>query len=361
MVYATILSLNLLMIFATLQDNMDLVFNLEEIGQIDTPGMARDVVVKGDAAFVAAMSITSSINGGLFIFNISDPSRPQLLGHFFDEGSSHRLLVEDDIVFVADNFGGLEVFNVSNLTNPVKIIEVSGTINGFYKKERFLYAADYSEGLLIFDITNLTKPMEITRYTDFDHALMHLIRNNLAYVSDDSGLKILDISNLSNITELVSYSYDYYVYDLQFAGEIAYTACARSIFEAGEGIKIWNASDPLNFALMGSFFDGGMAFDLQILNNYALVADFNDGVEIIDVSNPYNPIKVTNYYDGGNATQLYVVDDLIYVADGFDGLEIIRMIPSDEWTTSSIGTPSFGLFLAVVGMLGLLQLKRRFD
>ncbi|UCG01978.1 MAG: hypothetical protein JSW11_20565 [Candidatus Heimdallarchaeota archaeon] len=308
---------------------------LEEIGQVNTPGMARDVIIRNNIAFIADMGNMTSTYGGLLICNISDPTHPTILGHFYDGGRAHQIFVEEDLVFVADNTGGLEILNISDLTDPVKIAEFEGVINGVYKVDQLLYLSDYYEGLIIVDVTNLTHPLEIASYSDLEHPRLNLIDDNLAYVGDANGLKVLDITTPKNITEVMSTNLDHFVFSFQIVGDLGYMACSRSIYEPSEGLKIWNCTNPLDISLISSFYDGGRAIDLHISEDYVIVCDYNDGLEVINVSDPFTPNEMTQYYDGGNATAVQVVDNLIYVADGQDGLEIIRMTFTTPTTISS--------------------------
>lgn len=353
-----VLFLNLVMISSSISQTDEVEISFEEIGQIDTPGMARHVVIRDNIAFVTDMGSMTSSYGGLLIYDVSDPTSPTELGHFYDGGRAHELLVEDDFVFVADNEGGLEIINISDLTNPVKIGEFEGVINGVHKDGHLLYLSDYFGGLIILDITNLTHPVEITRYTEVEHPLLRLNVNNLAYVAVETGLDVLDISNPANLTKLASLSYDFHVYDLKIVGNLAYMACSRSIFEPGEGLKILNSSNPLNLTLIGSYYDGGRAIDLILHEEYVIVSDYNDGLEVIDISDRSNPKEIAQYYDGGNATAIQMKDNLIYVADGVDGLEIVKITFTDHTTANTSG---FMLHLVLTSLIITIGIIRKIN
>ena len=74
---------------------------------------------------------------------------------------------------------------------------------------------------------------------------------------------------------------------------------------------------------IGQFNDGGTAYDVYILGNYAYVADGNDGLEIIDISDPSAPIEIGQFDVGYSSYHnLFILDNYAYVGDGYD-LEII--------------------------------------
>lgn len=308
---------------------------LQELGQIDTPGLARDVVVRGDIAYVADMGSRTSPYGGLLIFNVSNPENPTEMGHFYDGGRSHHLFIKEGIILVADNTGGLEIINVSDPFHPQKIGEFQGVINDLDVQGNIVYATDWYEGLKVLDISNLTHPTEIGRFENVASPQPITVANNLAYVTDSNGLKILNVTDASNIAEIANY--DFRVSNLQFIENTAYAVCSHSQPDSSDGFKILDTSDLLNVTEVGTFHDGGKLIDLVVnaAEGVAFVSDRDDGIEVIDIRDPFHPTKIGQYYDGGNASNLQVVGDLVFVADGADGLEIIKIEYKSATTSSS--------------------------
>ena len=58
----------------------------------------------------------------------------------------------------------------------------------------------------------------------------------------------------------------------------------------------------------------------------AYAADYQKGLIVVDVSDPSNPIKIAQYFDGGHAYDVEVINKIAYVADRDDGLEIIEIL-----------------------------------
>ncbi|MFW9995470.1 MAG: LVIVD repeat-containing protein [Candidatus Odinarchaeota archaeon] len=333
---------------------------LKEVGQVDTPGFARDVVVRDGIAFVADMGTATDTYGGFFTYNVSDPSNPTLMGHFYDGGRAHQVVLQDSgTVFVADNTGGLEIIDVTDPWHPVKIGQYDGgSINYFVVQEsRYIYTADYTGGfVLILDAINQTHPVEIGRFS-VEHAELIAVNSNLAYVSYDSGLIILNVTNPANITELTHHEFD--VKRIQFNGNIAYMVCSRSRFEPADGFKIMDFSDPFNPVEIGSYHDGGHPVDLHVSGNTAITSDLDDGIEVLNVSDTSNITEIAGYHDGGDASDIHVIGDLIYVADGADGLEIIRITYREATNSSKVASLGFDLFLVTIMLVSLLAVKRR--
>ncbi|MFM6288198.1 MAG: LVIVD repeat-containing protein, partial [Dolichospermum sp.] len=75
--------------------------------------------------------------------------------------------------------------------------------------------------------------------------------------------------------------------------------------------------------LVGNYDTSDRAIDVQIVGNYAYVADLGSGLQIIDISNPAAPTLVGNYDTSGWAYGVQIVGNYAYVADYGSGLQII--------------------------------------
>ncbi|MFX1253405.1 MAG: LVIVD repeat-containing protein [Promethearchaeota archaeon] len=346
-IFMFILNVSVVILVFSQSNNQEI--TLREIGQIDNSGFVRDVVVKDDIAYIADMAP----HGGLWIINVTNPQEPTNMGQFFDGGIAHHLFVDGDVVFVADNIGGLEILNVTDPFNPTKIGQINGQFNDLDVEGNIIYATDYLEGLYIFDVSNLTYPIELGRFEDVEMAQPVTIVDNLAYVTDNSGMNVLNVTDPSNITQLGQYAYN--MSHIQINGDFAYLACSRSWLEKGDdGFKILDISN--NFTEIGNYTDGGKPVDLYVADDIAIIGDINDGIKVLDIHDPSNITKITHYYDGGDATDIQVVEDLIFVADGYDGLEILQMEKIVQ--TELIGIPSLELVLVLFSSISVLIIKR---
>ena len=95
-------------------------------------------------------------------------------------------------------------------------------------------------------------------------------------------------------------------------------------------------------ALVGTFDTPGNAKSVQVVGNYAYVADGNSGLQVIDISNPQNPVLKSSYNDnypsGGfySAEEVEVDGDYAYIAARGVGLEIVDISnPSNPILTGS--------------------------
>ena len=319
------------------QDNENII--VTKLGSIDTVGQAHDVIIKGDIAYVSDMGLDYDTTGGLYIFNISDPYHPTELSHFYDGGRSHKMeLFNDSILIIGDNTGGLEIFDVSNPTNPSKIGNFLGAnyLNAFVIIGSKVLATSFTEGVIVVDISNFTHPIELNRFPLSNIQPISLYKN-YAFVSGSNGLHILDISDLSNITEISTYNYD--ISNILFKDDLAYAACSGSILTTAQGFKIFNISDIRNIKELGTFDTGGHPTDVYLEQNYTFVSDYDKGIEILNIKNSSQIIEEKNFFDGGNALGLTFVNNLLYVANGKTGLEILKVeLPNAESSSVSVAS-----------------------
>lgn len=115
------------------------------------------------------------------------------------------------------------------------------------------------------------------------------------------------------------------------------------------GLKIFDISDISNPIELGSFFDGsGNAKDVIVIGNYAYVADGDDGLEIINIVNPASPYKVGQYISYYSAEALKIYQNHAYIADDGYALVIVNIAdPSNPYEEGYYSDTYGGLDLAI--------------
>jgi hypothetical protein len=101
------------------------------VGALDTPGVARDVEVVGDVAYVADYS------SGLRVIDVSNPESPVELGALDTPGAS-QLEVVGDLAYVIYATSGLHVIDVSNPAFPLELgaLDTPGYARGAVRRDR---------------------------------------------------------------------------------------------------------------------------------------------------------------------------------------------------------------------------------
>jgi hypothetical protein len=118
-------------------------------GWVDTPGYAEDVVAHPDLPYAFLACGT----GGIYIVDFSDSANVKIIGSYSTGGYAKEIVFKNNKVFVTTGQRGLQIFDVSNLSSPVRIGTVETELAlGLALDDNYVYIADESEGLIIISI-----------------------------------------------------------------------------------------------------------------------------------------------------------------------------------------------------------------
>lgn len=321
----------------------------EIAGAVDTLGNAVAIDIAGNFAYVAD---GPPPDGGLKIFDVSDPTLPVLVGGAVLPERAADVVVDPPFAYVVDwqpldSFGGLHVFDVSDPTLPmhVQFLPTRGDSMGVDIDGEFAYLAG---GFLGFSLDDISRPgrgfeiRDITEAPDFTTDLT--VSNNVAYVGNGFiGLRTIDISFPLFPIELARLDTP------GFASRVAVHGKLAAIADGAEGVAVVDIADPANPVLLASIPVDDFASDVTIAGTLMFVADGLAGVKIFDVQNPALPVLLTTVDTPGEANGVRVDGDVVYVADGSAGLQIIRLCgepqPTIDWRTVPTTVPSGDPFL----------------
>ncbi|MFX0086048.1 MAG: hypothetical protein ACFFAU_10250 [Candidatus Hodarchaeota archaeon] len=210
----------------------------------------------------------------------------------------------------------LEIIDVSNPTNPIKI----GEYNFSSSTNRY--------GTPLSDISSSTWNNNV------------FVVANTAYITTGSlgGLLILDVANPSSISEnsflnprLSTYPDPCFESRVMVSGNMAYTV------DRYNGLLLIDITDPSDPQIISTLAYGGNrdltldidrydAKDVYEYNGIVYIADHNLGLRSIDVSNPYNPTQLDHIGIGpGYVNDVHVFDNFAYVAHDY-GLFVLNVI-----------------------------------
>ncbi|NGX43067.1 MAG: hypothetical protein K940chlam7_01358, partial [Chlamydiae bacterium] len=301
------------------------------VGSYNTPSSANGVAVSGNYAYVADQ------NWGLQIIDVSNVTNPTLAGSYDTPGIAFGVALSGNYAYVTDLYSGLQIIDVSNVTNPTLagFYNTSGTAHGVAVSGNYAYVADELEGLQIIDVSNVVNPTRAGFYATPGWAFGVALSGNYAYVADElEGLQIIDVSNVANPTLAGSYDTPGLARGVVVSGSYAYVA------DQDWGLQIIDVSNVANPTLAGSYNTPDQAWGVALSGNCAYVADRWPGLQIIDVSNVTNPTLAGSYDTPGTAYGVAVSGNYAYVADFVaGGLQIIDVsIPCPTPTSSSSST-----------------------
>lgn len=290
----------------------------------------HNVILSNDRAYVCAVE-DGVYDGGLFIFDISNPFNPQQLGNFSNLGFDfYDIEILGEICFATTYNNGLISLNISDPTNINILDSVSGYLLNFSQNiEIFDNLAYVANGFIGLDVYNISDPFNLQYIINYPGDLSSVgvysdvkIRDECAFVAKSyEGLEILNISNLNNIKSIANYTDSYNnSLALEFWGNYLLVA------DRFDGLEILDISDVKNPQKISQYTDTyNRALKVKVLDNLAIISDRADGVEIINISNPLNPVEVASYSDSyNNSRSCAVTRRFLYIADAHDGLQIIQ-------------------------------------
>ncbi|HYN88856.1 MAG TPA: hypothetical protein VER55_10010 [Ardenticatenaceae bacterium] len=317
----------------------------------DTPGIAGEVAVAGNLAFVADRSslqildvsqhppqltgaylspayptdielvgnlaFLSAEHSGLQILDVQDPSAPMLLGTHDTPHRAQAVSVEGTMAYVADLGGGLQIFDVSNPAAPI--------LRGSYGRGG--YAIEVQNGLAyvvdggsleIVDVRDPANPALLGSYSGAGLDLA--VAGPFAYVENGETFKIVDVSNPADPQER-----GYYELELSSSIETFTVEGERAYVATQEGdVYILGLSGAHNPALLGIYRAGIRVVAIQAVGSRAYLVTDED-VQILDVADPTAPALLAAYDVPGWSANIVVVGDLHYLISEDSGLTILRV------------------------------------
>ncbi|MHA2270464.1 MAG: LVIVD repeat-containing protein [Candidatus Hodarchaeales archaeon] len=346
-------------------------FNPVELGQLVTGGVAYDIQVVNNMAYVA--------DGGLVLIDVSDPENPQKTGFYYDgTGSAEDICISDDLAFVADGSDGLEIIDITDPSNPVKIgsFNDGGHARGVAVMGDHAFIADNVDGLEVVDVSDPERPAEIAQHYLPESYKSIFLADSLAFITNaviidgilqSSDLTILNVSDINNIVEVGSTGpgYGNSFHHSFVSGDIGYFTTHGSQF----AVQILNVSNLSNLRELGRYTyrvggTEGVPIKMDVKDEIVYLACGDAGLRILDVSDHSNPVEIAHYYDGGYAYDVQVIGNLAYIADRLDGLEIIQLRDNIEDSAAPQSTgeaviPGYELPVVIFVLIAYFYVKKR--
>ena len=287
----------------------------------NTPSSARSVEVVGDIAYVADWS------SGLQIIDLKvDRFDPEIIGSFNTGDLAVDVQVSGGTAYIADTENGVQVIDVRVPSSPVGLgvvgVPDAAIALDVVGPDVFVAAGEFGvlamdtfelEGLVSSSLLDLYAWADSNVY-DPEHTV---VVGDIAYVSRN-GLHLFDVSSgsptLINTFGLGSDTGGVYV-----SGGTAYLTDAT-------GLKIIDVRVPTNLVFNGSYDTPGLASDVVVDGNvgdgfFAYIADGSSGMQVVDVSDPGSPTLVGTYA-GTNVKRVEVAQTgfgkVAYIIDGND-------------------------------------------
>ncbi len=276
---------------------------------IATVGSTYDVTVVGNVAYVA-----DGNDGGLRLFDVSDPDAPTLLGAYDSDHEVVDVVVSAGYAYIADYPASLLIVDVSDPTDPQFCSEyaVNGAANGIDLVGNTAYLGARSQGLHVFDVTDPCNPIRCGGYNPGGLAAQVLTIADLVYLSDYRlGLHIVDVAGAcSGVApqRVGGYEASNAALKVVVQGDLAYVA------DWYAGVQIVDISDPTSPTRIHTH-SRWQTYDVDVEGNVACLATWNGNAYPVDLTSPTAPVECTHYDTGGNNQAVTLENSIAYVGN----------------------------------------------
>ncbi len=232
-------------------------------------------------------------------------------------GSTVDFAVNGNYAYTADQGGGINVVNISNLagetlTKESASITVMESPDDIEKSGNELFIVDKGSALTIVDVTTPTSPSIKGKVETTGYAERVKLSGSYAYIAQ-GGLSVIDISDTTSPSEART---------VATTGTVAKDLAinGNNVFMAdGNYLSVISISNPLTASEVASLDLGNSGFDLIAYDNDRVyLAANNVGVQIVDVSNPTSPSAMGKYeVSDKQISALAASNNTVYVAFDF--------------------------------------------
>ena len=313
------------------------------LGHTPTYFDGNDIVVHESIAYVAA-----GRDVGVQIFDVSDPQSIRGLNSYDSSGtdSPYRIGYHNELLYQFDRFRSMKIFDVSDPYAPVRLSFIGLPDRPF----DFQFVGDQvfvacRDCVVVFDISDPHHPVEEWLLKADDLRSIYVLGTTMYLGSRTQGLKIFDISNPDEITELGEFDPPELVTDTAYIDSTAFLGD-----ESGQ-LRIFDISNPASPQVVGVHELEGVLHSIEIDGDRLYVTSSSGQLFSFDITEPKSPVQVgvQNLY--GQGQQFVVMDSKAYVLSNQAGLEILdvespptQVPPLLSMIDESIGTRSFALY-----------------
>jgi len=270
------------------------------------PHQVEGVFVRDNLAYLAEG------HGGLRIIDYSDPSSPHEIGWCDNEGLAEDIWIDGNHAYVADG-NGLMIYHVSDPTQPDVVAhwtrEQFGTdwVEGCVVEDDILYIAAHQK-LLIGDVSD---PADMQPLCEIETVRVKdvAVRDGIAYLPDQVNFSIIDCRDRRQPVRLA---------DFEVPGNNAWDIALRDnlalVTDSQTGLHIFSIEDPENPELLSTVeFESCQGVDDD--GYFTYVGLVWDGIAVVDISDPRRPEIVETFDTPGAVLNVKSDGEIVVAAD----------------------------------------------
>ena len=311
------------------------------LSHIDVGAPTPSAVLSGDLLLVSATNL------GVRIYDVSDPSSPNLLSGLPALPYALNVGVSGNLVFIAADSGGVFIYDITDPSSPNFLSSFSNGWKALFPLPAgpYLFVAADSDGVVVLDVSSPSSPSEVGRYDTPGRAGRLSLSGSLLYVADGpGGLQVLDVSDPTSPHLLAGIpSYDgVYVMNAHPIDSLLFVA------HSYHGMEIYSLSG-VGMHEVSTYGYSAQIKDDVINGNYLYVLLSDGSLSVLDVSTPASPSEITRISDSlrGELLALDTVRNRLYAIARYNRSDSTVLLyiydvssPSSPYLTDSLLLPS---------------------
>jgi hypothetical protein len=217
--------------------------------------------------------------------------------------------------------------------DPISTLSTPGYALGIDVADQYAYIANDYYGLRIVDVSNPISPTEAGAYVlpGFGSVKDVAVADHYAYLASGlNGLRVIDVSNPISPTEVAALG-------MSDAESIAIYGHYAYVVNAADGLSVVDILTPTAPAIVGSYdVNPGNAYHVVANGEYVFIGNWNDGLRIVDVHDPVHPITAGSF-TGEYMTGVGSVGNYALVSQQSSGLAVLWFAPPETASISPAG------------------------
>jgi hypothetical protein len=313
-----------------------------EAGSFQTSGLPQSIYVTNNIAYVAD-------NNALLIYDVTNPGNPTEVGSYAPQSGTaliHHVVVYGDYVFITDTEFGIRILDASDLSQIEEAASIPHNLKEVYFSPiiisggmlYYIQNTDFSNNtLVIVDVVEPTIPVEIASHNmpgNFWFTGIDYEEGYVCVAAVSSGLKVIDVSNLSSIEEVGCYKPHANAFGLAISEDYAFI----SISAESENLLVYDVSDPSSPMEVNSLSIEGRPFWMSVWENYLFVpgVEVNQlaSIGVLDISDPINPTEIAcwqpHHEYSGVPLSVEIYENYAIVALAYGGVQIYDISIIDQ-------------------------------
>lgn len=286
------------------------------VGSVWDLGQVTDVDVSG------AVACVTSLDEGLFVYDIADPTHPRIMATMPLDGAAYAVAIAGTRAYVAAGAGGLAIFDLAYpaetrllgtylTADDARDVAVAGTT---------AFVAASGAGLTVLDVADPHLPLLRAEAAAHDRALGVVVSGDNAFVADfRAGLTTFDISDPDHPVLVATVATATSTVGIAINGDLLAVAAGTG------GVRLFDVSTPAAPTAAGVIETPGSATAVTFRNFMLLTTTMAATLQADDVRNPAQPQRKWTRTTTGPARGLCTVGDLALVANDQAGVELVRI------------------------------------